>query len=169
VNDGERTLDRMSVRAVTDEGESLPAVVRVVHKKLPRLPRVRFVSPLVADTSRRPECTVILRVESERPLERVELRRGGEIAYQADLTKVEREGGLHVLQEKALVALKHGANTLELVAVNTDGRSPRAEVVVSFTEPAVLVSLDGVELLSDRGDVEQVLKPVYRPDGSTTI
>jgi WD40 repeat protein len=169
VNDGDRNLDKVSLQAVTDEGESPAAVVRVVHKKLPRLPRASFVSPVAADTARRPDYIVTYRVESERPLERVEIRRGSEVLYTADLKKVEREGALHVLQGEALVVLKNGANTLELVAVNTDGRSPRAEVVVSYTEPAVLVSIDRIEVMADNGDVQKVLKPVYGPSGDVSF
>jgi WD40 repeat protein len=169
VHDGDRNLDNVSVQAVTDEGESQAAVVRVVHKKTPRLPHARFVSPAAPDTVRRPDYSVTFRVESERPLEQVEIRRGSAMLYRADLNKVEREGALHILQGEAALALKNGANTLELVAVNTDGRSPRAEVVVSYTEPAVLVSIDQVELLADNGALQQVLKPVYRSNGDVTF
>ncbi len=169
VNDGERNLDAVSVRVVTDEGESPAAHVRVVHKKIPRPPHARFVSPATPDTARRPQYAVTFRVESERPLERVEVRRGDEVLYRADLKKVEREGALYVLQQEAEVALKSGANTLELVAVNADGRSPRAEAVVSYTEPAVLIEIDHVELLSPRDVVEQTLEPVHRADGELTF
>jgi hypothetical protein len=169
VNDGDRNLNSVSVRAVSDEGASPAAVVRVVHKMIPRPPRARFLSPAAADTARRPEYTATFRVESERPLEGVEVRRGDAVLYRADLNKVEREGPLYVLQAEAPVALKNGANTLELVAVNADGRSPRAEVVVSYTEPAVLIDLDRVEVMADAGEEPQVLKPASQPDSSVTF
>jgi hypothetical protein len=76
-------------------------LVRVVHKKIPRLPRAKFVNPIASDTARRPEYLVTFRVESERPLQRIEIRRGNEVLYQADLKKVWREGPLYVLQEDA--------------------------------------------------------------------
>ena len=55
--------------------------------------------------------------------------------------------------------------------MNTDGRSPRAEaeVVVSYTEPAVLVVPDRIELLEDNSDAQQVFKPVYLPNGDVTF
>jgi WD40 repeat protein len=168
VNDGDRNLDRVSVRAVSDEGTSDPAVVAVVHKKKPRPPRARFLRPAAVDTARRPEYAVTFRVESERPLERVEIR-GGQAPYLADLKRVEKDGALYVLQAEARLRLRDGANTLELVAVNQDGRSPRAEVVVSYTAPAVLVDVDHVELRTDRGEVERVLRPAFRPDGEATF
>jgi hypothetical protein len=169
VNDGDRNLDRLSLQAITSEGESEAAVVRVVHKKkLLRLPRGRFINPAVADTVRRPSYTVTFRVESERPLQRVEIL-GGRKPHQADLKKVERDGALYVLQEEALLTLNSGANVLELVAVNAEGRSPRAEVVVSYTPPAVLVSIDRVELLANNGKLEQVLEPDPQPNGDVTF
>ncbi len=163
VNDGERNLDQVTVRAVTDEGESAPVVIRVGHARIPRPPRARFVSPAAVDTAKRPEYRVEFRVESERPLERVEIRRGDEVIYKADVTRAVREGALATLQGKADLALVNGANRLELVAVNADGRSPRAEVVVSYTEPAVLITVDRVELRSEKGDVEATLTPVCDP------
>src|SRR5262249_47802349 len=79
-------------------------------------------------------------------------------------------GALHVLQGEAQLTLSNGANVLELVAINADGRSPRAEVVVSYTAPAVLVSVDRVELMTDDGrEVDQVLKPVSRPNSDVTF
>src|SRR5262249_59676606 len=48
VNDGDKNLATVSIQAVTDEGESKPAVVRVVHKKIPRLPAARFAGPAAA-------------------------------------------------------------------------------------------------------------------------
>jgi WD40 repeat protein len=165
VNDGERNLERIAIQAVTDEGESRAVVVRIVHKKIPRLPRAQFLQPAASDTARRPEYPVTFRVESERPLQRVEIRRGSTVLYQADLKKVQREGPLYVLQEDALLPLVNGANALELLAVNMDGRSPRAEVVVSYTEPAVLVRIDRIELLAGNGKAQQVLEPTYASNG----
>jgi hypothetical protein len=169
VYDGDRNLDHVSIQAVTDEGESRAAVVRVVHKKLPRLPRARFLRPEADDTARRPEYPVTYRIESARPLERVEIRRGSELLHSADLKNVEREGALYVFQADALLTLTNGANRLELVAYNTDGRSPRAEVVVSYTVPAVLASIDGIELPGQGADPAQMLKPVYRENGEATF
>jgi hypothetical protein len=169
VNDGERNLDQVSVKAVTDEGASEAAIVRVIHRQIPRPPRTAFLNPRIADTSQRPEYTVTFRGESERPLEKVEIRRDGELLYRSDLKRVEREGPLHVLQEEAGLTLKNGVNNLELVAVNADGRSPRTGVVVSFTEPAVIINIDRVELLTDTGDVRQVLTPAYNPSGALTF
>ena len=67
--------------------------------------------------------------------------------------------------------MKNGPNALEVVAVNTDGRSPLKEavVVVSYTYPAVLVSIDLVELMTDKGDVERVLLPTYRSKGEVSF
>jgi hypothetical protein len=168
VNDGDHNLDAVSIQAVTDEGRSEPALVHVVHKRLPRPPHARLIGP-TADTARRPEYSARFRVESERPLERIDVLRGQEVLYQADLSKVEQEGARNVLQGEARLLLKPGANTLELVAVNADGRSPRAEIVVSYTEPAILVSLEQVELVRDNGEVQQVLKPVYGPKGDVSF
>src|SRR5262249_9781384 len=155
VNDGDRNLDRVSLRAVSDEGASDPAVVAVVHKKRPRPPQARFIRPAAVDTAPQPEDAVAFRVESEHPLERVESR-GRAWPFRAGLKRVEREGELFVLEGEAPIKLRAGANALELVAVNKDGRSPRAEVVVSYTAPAVLVDVDRVELRSDRGELERV-------------
>jgi hypothetical protein len=91
------------------------------------------------------------------------------VLYQADLKQAEREGELYVLQGEARLALANGANALELVAVNTDGRSPRAEVVVSYTEPPVLIRLDRVESTADNGKPQEVLKPTYWPNGDVTF
>jgi WD40 repeat protein len=166
VNDGDRNLHQVSLQAFTDEGESPAALVRVVHKRIPQLPRAIFLTPQGHDTAGRPnDYLVIFRVESENPLERVELRRSGELLYLADLKKVERQGKLYVLQDQTLLGLKGGANVLELVAVNSHGRSPRAEVIVSYAEPSVVVSIDGVELVSETGDAQTVLRPVYRLNG----
>jgi hypothetical protein len=131
----------------------------------PPVPRVRFISPPALDTARRPEYVVSFRVESARPLERVEIRRDSEVLYRADLKRVELQGGLYVLQQEALLRLKKGANTLELVAVNTEGPSPRAEVVVSYIEPAVLVTIDQVECFANDSKGQQVLKPAYGTNG----
>jgi hypothetical protein len=169
VNDGERNLNEVSIQAVTDEGDSPKVVVRVVHKKIPRPPLARFLRPAASDTARRPEYTVSFRVESALPLEKVEIRRGGATLYRADLKKAERAGKLHVLEQEAALTLQGGANVLELVAVNADGRSPRAEVVVSYTPPAVLVIADRIELLTDNGEVQRVLKPTSGRDGELTF
>jgi WD40 repeat protein len=171
VNDGDRDLDQIAIRAVSDEGESQPAVIRVVHKQLPHPPHARFLSPLGPDTARRPDYRATFRVESEKPLERVEIRCGSALLYQADLSSVEREGKRYVLQAEASVVLHNGENRLELVAVNTDGRSPRAEAeaVVSYTEPAVLVIPDRIELLENHNDAQQVLEAGYLPNGDVTF
>jgi WD40 repeat protein len=160
VNDGIRNLDKVSVQAVTDEGESQPVVVAVVHQQFPRPPLARFFVPSgPADTARKPDYSISFRVESDKPLERVEVVRDGEVLYRADLKDVEKEGKRHILNAEASVKLKPGPNALEVVAVNSDGRSPRAEVVVSYIEPPVLVSLDRVEVRSADGGVQQVLQP----------
>jgi WD40 repeat protein len=164
-NDGDRNLNQVSIQAVTDEGASQPAVVRVVHKMIPRPPLARFLRPTAADTVRRPEYAVAFKVESQHPLERIEIRRGDEALYQADVKQAQQEGSRHIFQGEARLTLKHGPNTLELVAVNKDGRSPREEVVISYTEPAVLVSIDRIEVMADNGDVLQVLKPDPRRQG----
>jgi hypothetical protein len=162
VNDGDSNLASVSLQAVNDDGESQAAVVRVFCQKIPRLPSARFLSPEATDTVGRPEYPITFRVESERPLERVEISRGGEVLYRAGLNKVEREGPRYVLQEKAALTLQSGVNVLDLVAVNSDGRSPRAKVEVTYNPPAVLVNIDEVQLVAADGTRQEVLKPVYR-------
>jgi WD40 repeat protein len=171
VNDGARDLDQISVRAVSDEGEGPAAVVRVDHKMAPRLPVARFLRPTGADTADRPEYSVTFRIESDKPLQRVEVLRDGKSLFKDDLKKVEKEGTRHVLQNDALILLNNGVNLLELVAVNSDGRSLRegAEAVVVYKEPAVLISIDQIEVRSDKNELAQVLKPVYRPGGDVTF
>jgi WD40 repeat protein len=165
VNDGDHNLDTVRLRAISEEGESQPAAIHVVHKQQPRPPLARFLSPTGPDTSRQAAYEVAYRVESERPLQRVEIRRADTVLYQADLTKGEREGALYVLSGKAVVTLQSATNVLELLAVNADGRSPRAEVVVSYVEPAVLVLVDRVEILDDQGRVQQQLTPQHQANG----
>jgi hypothetical protein len=137
----------------------LPLVAQ--EKTLP-LPSARFLRPEATDTVGRAEYAVTFRVESERPLERVEISRGTEVLYRADLNKVEREGPRYVLQEKAALTLQSGVNVLDLVAVNSDGRLPRAKVEVTYNPPAVLVNIDEVLLVAAGGARQEVLKPVYR-------
>jgi hypothetical protein len=166
VNDGESNLGKVSIRAATDEGESKAAVVKIVHKMLPHPPVARFLSPTAADTARRPEYKVTLRVESEKELERVEIKRGDEVLRVVDLKKATKEGKLHVLQSEEEVTLRSGPNVLEVVAVNKDGRSPRVLAAVSLPDPGVLVSVDRVEVMAPNGDVGEVLTPDPRSDGS---
>ena len=47
--------------------------IAIKHVKSPPEPRVSLISPATADTSRRPEYQISVRVESELPLERVEI------------------------------------------------------------------------------------------------
>jgi len=168
VNDGERNLDRIAVRAATEEGESQPAIVLVEHTKLPRLPAVRFVSPEKDSTSARPEQKVSYVVESERPLQRVEIRRGDEVLHQRDLTAVKPDGKRFTFSGDAEVKLSKGPNSLELVAVNEDGRSPQVAVVVSYNAPSVLVKIDHVEFEGENGKVVR-LEPQCNPDCSVTF
>jgi WD40 repeat protein len=163
VNDGDRNLDRVAVCAVTEEGASPEVVIRIEHKESPRPPRAFFVSPGTPETARRPEYQVVYRVESERPLQRVEILRGDEVLHKANVAKAGREGPLHTLEGKAVVTLTNGTNRLRLVAVNTDGKSPEAEAVVSYTEPAVLVTIDAVQLRSPSNEVEAEFTPVCDP------
>src|SRR5262249_45305390 len=141
VNDGDRNLESVSVQAVTDEGESPPKVVRVFHRKPPPPPRARFLSPVASDTSQQPEHEVVFRVESEQPLEQIEISRGGKVLHTDPLKNVEREGTLHVVQGKALLTLNNGTNILELEAVSTVGRSRPEKVEVTYKPPDVLVSI----------------------------
>jgi hypothetical protein len=141
---------------------SLAPLPLAAQEKTPRLPRARFLRPEDADTVGQPEYPVTFRVESERPLERVEISRGGEVLYRAGLNNVGREGPRYVLQEKAALTLQSGVNVLDLVAVNSDGRSPRAKVEVTYNPPAVLVNIDEVQLVAADGARQEVLKPVYR-------
>lgn len=171
VNDGERNLDKVSIKALNDEGTSQAVIVRIVHEMIPRPPVARLINPTSPETARRPEYPVTFRIESEKPLERVEIVRDGAVLFKADLTKVEREGKMHVLQQEGMVMLRNGTNTLEVIAVNADGRSPRAgaEGVVSFNEPPVLVFTDKIELRSETNEVEQVLEPKYRANGDVVF
>jgi hypothetical protein len=174
VNDGERNLNEVSLRAVSDEGESQAVVIRVHHKEPPRPPHARFVKPQGPDTARRPDYPVTFRVESEKPLKRVEIYRDSDRLYevpQAVLEKVEREGKLYVLEGEASVVLKNGENRLELVAENVDDRSPRreAEVVVSYNEPAVLIIPERIELPGNNPNQQRVLEAVLRPNGDVTF
>jgi hypothetical protein len=164
VNDGDRNLDRVAVSAVSEEGASPEVVVRIEHKKRPRPPRAFFVSPTTPETARRPELRVIYRVESERPLERVEILRGDKTLYTADVTKSGREGPLYTMEGTAVVPLTNGINRLKLLAVNADGKSPDAEAVVSYTEPAVLVTIDAVQLRSPSNELEAEFTPVCDPN-----
>jgi WD40 repeat protein len=176
VNDGDHNLNRVSIRALTEEGESRAAVVRVVHKNIPRPPSARFLGPAV-DAVQRPEYTAAFRVDSQRPLQRIEIRRGPDLLYHADLTKVEPEGrqvgrfakpSHYVWQGKARLKLTKGTNRLELVAVNTDDRSRREEIVVSYVPSPGFISIDEVKVLA--GDaVQQVLKPTYGPNGDVSF
>jgi WD40 repeat protein len=165
VNDGDRNLDQIAVQAVTAEGESEAVLVRVKHIKVPRLPVAHFIRPRAPDETRRPTYTVAFRVESERPLERVEVRRGEETLCRADLKKVEREGKRFILEEEAQVALTRGLNVLDLVAVNSDGRSRPAQVVVSYIPPGALILIDGIELRSDKNEFQQLLKASHGKNG----
>ncbi len=168
VNDGEHNLKTLAVRAITDEGASPEVVIAVEHVKIPRPPLVRFLSPTSADTARRAEYPILFRVDSVKPLESVAIYRDGEMLVQADLKKVVREESRQILQEEVTVLLKNGANVLELVAVNTDGRnSPRETVVVSYTEPAVLVSIDRIEVRA--ATAKQLLNPTYGSSGDLSF
>jgi hypothetical protein len=134
---------------------------------VPRPPIAHFLGPAI-ETVQRPEYAITVRVESERPLQRVEIRCGPEVLYQADLTKVEPKGRQYVWQEKARVRLNKGTNRLELVAVNRDGRSPHEENVISYIPPPGFITIDEVMVLSG-GAVRQVLKPTYGPNGDVSF
>jgi hypothetical protein len=168
VGDGAKEPAELSLRAVTEEGESQPVSVRVIRKNEPRLPAVRFVSPSADTTSRRPEVTLVYRVESARPLERVKIT-GGKEQYEKDLRGVRAQDEVYAFQEQATVALGDGPNTLELVAFNADGRSPAAKLVVSYVESAVLIRVDGIELRGEADDVERTLEPSYGSTGDLSF
>jgi WD40 repeat protein len=169
VHDGDRFLERITVQAVTSEGTGPGVQIPVEVHRIPHPPITRILSPTSSDTTQRPETVIQYRVESETPLERVEIRRGNRVVFTGDLKTVQREGKLHVLQGEAKVVLIPGANVLELVGVNADGRSLREAVVVSYTEPPVLVQLDRVELLSERGELQGSLAPVVGKNGQVSF
>ncbi|MCE9530769.1 MAG: hypothetical protein K8T89_06545 [Planctomycetes bacterium] len=165
VNDGTQNLERVSIIAATDEGESQAALVGVTHKMKPRPPIARFINPMADDQSAHPEYRVTYRIESEKPLERVQIESDGKVLHTADLKLAEREGVFHILHGEAVVSLKDGSNILELIAVNADGRSPSTKVVLGYKAPDVLVSIDQVEIRSDQGKILQVLKPDFKSNG----
>jgi hypothetical protein len=169
VNDGVHDLDRVTVRVGTDEGESRDVLVRVEHKRKPTPPRARFANLGTEDTVARSEYKVAFRIESERPLDRVEVRCGRDV-YPVELKAVTREGKLYTFQGTVPVQLKQGANRLEVVAVNADGRSPEEAVIVSYTQPAVVASVDRINLMTDTGEIdERALEPRYTARGELTF
>jgi WD40 repeat protein len=170
VHDGEKNLERIAVQAVNEEGTSQPVVVRVIHsKKPPRPPVARFIPPTTEGPVDRPGYTAAFRVESEHPLQRVEIRRDDKVLAESDLKRVVREGKRFVLQGELPVQLQTGVNRLELVAVNKDGRSPSASVVISLVEPPVAVEIDRVLQLKENGDVLKEMKPTYTSDGKVVF
>ncbi len=164
VNDGSRDLTQLKIQAVTDDGASPEAAIRVVHLQAPQLPVARFLDPVVEATSRHPKFAVTYRVESRKPLERVQIL-GGKAPVEIDLKKVAKENQQFILLGEATVALNNGLNNLELIAVNSDGRSPAAKVVVSYVEPAVLILPEKIELRSAKNQLEGELTPSFKANG----
>src|SRR5262249_43832041 len=77
------------------------------------------------------------------------------------------EGTAYLVQ--AEVVLKGGVNTLKLVAVNTKGgRSLPAEAVVSYTEPAVLITVARIAV-EIPGKPKLVLPPQVAPNGEVRV
>jgi WD40 repeat protein len=168
-NDGK--LDQLHVVAHNDDGPfGNAALVRetilaVTHKVVLKPADARFVG--VKDfTQQDPQCNLPYRVESDSPLEAVELRRGDETLYKADLAKVKKEGKRFVLDEEVKLTLNVGTNNLDLVALNAGGQA-RASLVVNIKPPAVSVVVDQIVLRSDKGDPEgPPLKPERGADGT---
>jgi hypothetical protein len=168
VHDGEKNLASIAIQAVNEEGTSEAVTVRVKHsKKPPRPPAARYIPPTTEGPVDRPEYKAAFRVESEHPLQRVEIRRGDKVLAEADLKQVVREGSRFVLQGQLPVQLQTGLNRLELVAVNKDGRSPRETVMINLVEPPVTVEIERVVQMKDNGvDVLKELKPKYTSGGT---
>ena len=120
---------------------------------------------MATDTARRPEYPIRFRVESELPLERIEISGGARVVILKDqLKNVKPEGKVYFLP--AEVVLKNGVNTLKLIAVNTKGgQSPPAEVVVSYTEPAVWIDIDRIAV-EIPGKQKLMLAPQFAANGN---
>ncbi len=152
----------LSIRAVTageGGGESDAVDTKVMYKRIPRTPVARFTYPKESDTSQQPEYRVKFKVESELPLDLVQIRNGETDHFRADLTRVRQEGARWVLEDEALVKLKAGTNTVELWADNPDGRSQPDQVELSYIPPPVVIELDRVEVQGAGGAVVQKLTP----------
>jgi WD40 repeat protein len=170
VHDGERELKQISMRALTDEGESDTAVISVTHLPIPVSPPVvSFLNPRGSTTTREPTVTVRFRVESERPLESVRILRGTETVFTADPKKAEREGKRHVIQGDAEVSLIPGVNVLELVSVSGGVRSLRETVEIGYVRPGVLVLVDAVERRDEKDEVIQTLRSKVSRTGAVSF
>ena len=149
-----------------DDGANRPAYkLRVEVKEKPKPPpQIVSVEVPSGTPTDKPEARIAFRIESESALTRVELQRGEEVLYRSDLRDVRQEGKVYVLAQEATVTLKPGLNSLKVVAVNAGDRTERG-VVVTFNEQAVLIQLERIELRNNDDVVEQVLRPIVRPDG----
>jgi WD40 repeat protein len=164
---GDRKLDVLRVIVANDDGPAQEAkTIRVIHEMKPKPPAaVEILSPN-PDTTEQPSYRVRYRVVSESDLKSVELRRGDEVLYRADLKKARRDGERFVLEEEAAILLQKGSNDVRLVALNAGGASAPAGTVISYKPPPVVVFVDQFEELVEGNVRRPPVKPKVNADGT---
>jgi hypothetical protein len=113
----------------------------VLFKPEPEKPAtVRISKP--KNGVREPHCPLPVRVTSESPIERVELRKGTEVVETLDGSKQQKDPQGHfVLEVTPTVPLEDGTNGFKVVAVNAGGEASD-EVAVSYVRVPIRLSFD---------------------------
>jgi len=147
VRQDDRNLDKLALSAFNVDGRNREEKsVKVIHDMKPKNPAVvRLLRPTQDGTTQRREFPVEFQVESESDLSAVEVYRGDEVLYRSNRKAPKKVNPRVELREQVTLLLKPGPNPLRVEAVNAGGRSRSATIVISYTEPAVYVSIDEIE------------------------
>jgi hypothetical protein len=171
VNADGKELNRLEVQVVNDDGASLAETIKIVHQKTEKTvpaPRVAFVNPVAPVTTGQAKYTVTFRVESEVPLDRVEISGGASttVLRRRSVQQVQPAGKMYLLQAEAEVELNKGLNVLKLTATNNQGtKSLPVEVPVTYKESAVLIHVDRIGMFGQ----QVVLAPEVDAHGVLTF
>jgi hypothetical protein len=156
--------NRVQLWVRNDDGESLaPAEVKVTYRKpLPTPPRLVFVDsppgaavaisrwdrldPVRDRIVEEPRFAFGFRVESLRPLTRVEVLRDGKRID--PVTRIQDGDGLYY---QTSLDLERGSNVLRVVVENDEGGQAHLERTVIYRQPPIRLHLDGLEVPGKTG------------------
>jgi WD40 repeat protein len=114
----------------------------------PATPVVEWMDPAIDGVVGRPLYRVRFHIHSPSKPEQIALVRNGEVLFTLDGARLQKVQDAFEVDETVPVALKPGANALEVAAVNAGGER-RARVILSYVPPPVRVEIDRLELPGD--------------------
>jgi WD40 repeat protein len=165
--DADTEANEVSVRLSNREAECfIPATAKILYRPVKAPPVVDFVQPRENLVVHLAKLNVHFQVRSGGPLKKVQLIQEGDQPLPVDLSKVRpNPDGSHSLNTELAVQLRHGLNTLRVVAAN-DGGEQEAALIVNFPYKPVRLVIDS---LSPIGSGDKPVPAAVQPGGTVTF